>query len=139
MSATVSRPARWGDPVPLRVGESGNRKPVRHRGTHGAFLWHVGLIRPLVVPLQACDAADRDLADEHLPLPLTGVDALPPDAFHGRHGVETSERSTVDCVPIPVEAGEVACEPEIGAQRWRAAAKGAYRVRATDSEEKRDS
>src|SRR3954452_1630421 len=75
MSATVSRPARWGDPVPLRVGERGNRKPVRHRGTHGAFLWHVGLIRPRVVPLQACDAADRDLADEHLPLPLTGVDA----------------------------------------------------------------
>jgi hypothetical protein len=53
--------------------------------------------------------------------------------------METSEHPAVDCVPIPVEAGEVAREPEIGAQRWRAAAKSACRVCATDSKEKRDS
>jgi hypothetical protein len=53
--------------------------------------------------------------------------------------VEASERSTVDGVPIPVEAAEVAREPEIGAQRWRAAAKSACRVCATDGEEKSDS
>ena len=117
MAAAVFRPAHRGDPATVRVHEGGNGQPDQVVEA-AALLRQIALVRLLVVPLQAGDAADGDLADEHLPLSLPRIDTLPFAAIHGRHGVEASKRPTVDSVPIRVEAGEVPRQADVGPQRW---------------------
>src|SRR5438045_4045281 len=149
MAAAVDRRPR-NERMAVSVDEDGHEDAAEVCGTN-AVLRDVRFVRLLEVPLEGGDAADRDPADEDLPLSLSRVDAESLGAAHRSHGVEAAEDLRPDPAPVWAAAVDVLRQPEIGPhRRWArrrrhkarlcAAAEGACRVRPaeTDGQEKRD-